>query len=109
MSVKKVGSPVGSVSRRKLYAWWSWLYMTLGAASLAGGIVLACAERLLRRGAHPDPGLLSIAIILIVFGLLRMANSLYVLRKIARSSHGPTSAPGTPPNPLTGDSKGNDA
>lgn len=73
-------------AQRKILLLWCWLYMSMGVMCAGiGAIVLVNAS--LFTGGRPvrlDGGLISIAAILILFGVLRIANSVYHIRRLSR-------------------------
>ena len=69
--------------RAQLYVFWCWLYIVLGLCSLAAGIFLLVVGHRYG-GPKGDSGLTVIALILVLFGLLRIGNAIYVLRNIYR-------------------------
>ncbi len=73
-------------AQRKLLLFWCWLYMSLGLTSAALGIMVLTGGRLLTggRAVSPDGGMITIAVILIVFGILRIANSIFHIRRLSR-------------------------
>ena len=73
-------------AQRKLLLVWCWLYLSMGLGSAVVGILVLVDGKLFTGGrpVQPDSGITTIAIVLIVFGVLRMANSVYHLRRLSR-------------------------
>jgi amino acid transporter len=73
-------------AQRKLLLFWCWLYLSLGVTSAMLGILVLTSGSLFTggRAVHPDAGIITIAVIMIVFGLLRIANSVYHIRRLSR-------------------------
>ena len=73
-------------AQRKLLLFWCWLYLSMGLTSAVLGVLVLTAGSLFTGGrtVHPDSGIVTIALILIVFGLLRMANSVFHIRRLSR-------------------------
>lgn len=73
-------------AQRKLLLVWCWLYLSMGLASAVVGLLVLVDGKLFTGGrpVQPDNGITTIAVILIIFGLLRMANSIYHLRRLSR-------------------------
>ena len=72
--------------QRKLLLVWCWLYLSMGLASAAVGTLVIVNAGLFTGGrpVHPDSGILTIAGIMILFGVLRMANSIFHIRRLSR-------------------------
>ncbi len=73
-------------AQRKLLLFWCWLYLSMGLGSAVVGILVLTSASLFTGGrtVHPDSGIITIAAILILFGVLRMANSVYHIRRLSR-------------------------
>lgn len=71
-------------SRAHLYLFWCRLYIVLGLSSFGAGVYVWYLGHAMGKSA--PSGILAIAVILIVFGLLRIANSVWVIRNISRRS-----------------------
>ena len=73
-------------AQRKLLLFWCWLYMSLGVTSAGLGLLVLMGGSLFTGGrpVHPDGGIVTIALIMIVFGVLRVANSVYHIRRLSR-------------------------
>jgi hypothetical protein len=72
--------------QRKLLLFWCWLYMSMGLTSAVLGI-LVLTNASLFAGGRPvpsDPKINAIAVVLIVFGALRIANSIFHIRRLFR-------------------------
>ncbi len=72
--------------QRKLLLFWCWLYMSMGLTSAGLGILVLAGGSLFTGGrpVHLDGGIITIAVILIVFGVLRIANSVCHIRRLSR-------------------------
>lgn len=70
-------------TRRRLFAYFCYLYIALGLFCLSAGVYLVVVA-LAHSGNHarPDPWYLMIAAILIVFGLLRAVLAVWRLRVV---------------------------
>lgn len=71
-------------SRAGLYVFWCRLYIGLGFCSLGAGLYLLYIMR--QMGRDSPEGLGFISFILILFGPLRIANSVWVLKSIRKRS-----------------------
>lgn len=73
-------------AQRKLLLFWCWLYLSMGLTSAVLGVLVLTGGSLFTGGrtVHPDGGIITIAVILIIFGLLRMANSIFHIRRLSR-------------------------
>ena len=73
-------------TQRKLLLFWCWLYLSMGLTSAVLGILVLTYNSLFTggRSVHPDGGIITIAAILILFGALRIANSVYHIRRLFR-------------------------
>ena len=73
-------------AQRKLLLFWCWLYLSMGLGSAVIGVLVLTNGSLFTGGrqVHPDAGITTIAGILILFGVLRMANSVYHIRRLSR-------------------------
>ena len=73
-------------AQRKLLLFWCWLYLSMGLTSAVLGILVLMGGSMFTGGrpVHPDSGIVTIALILIVFGILRMANSVFHIRRLSR-------------------------
>jgi len=73
-------------AQRKLLIFWCWLYMSMGLASAGLGILVLTASNLFTGGksVHLDGGIVTIALILIVFGILRVAGSVFHIRRLSK-------------------------
>ena len=72
--------------QRKLVLFWCWLYLSMGLTSAVVGVLVLVNASLFTGGrpVHPDGGITTIAGILILFGVLRMANSFFHIRRLSR-------------------------
>jgi len=68
--------------QRPIFLFWCWLYMVLGACCLLAGLFLLLAPRFF--GSTGDMGTRIIGLICVVFGIARMGNSVYALRRMRR-------------------------
>lgn len=73
-------------AQRKLLLFWCWLYLSMGLTSAVLGALVLTSGGLFTggRAVHPDGGIVTIALILIVFGVLRVANSVFHIRRLSR-------------------------
>jgi amino acid transporter len=73
-------------AQRKLLLFWCWLYLSMGVMSAAVGILVLTNSSLFAGGrvVHLDGGIVTIAAILILFGVLRVANSVFHIRRLSR-------------------------
>ena len=73
-------------AQRKLLIFWCWLYMSMGLASAGLGTLVLTSSSLFTGGktVHLDGGIVTIALILIVFGVLRVAGSIFHIRRLSR-------------------------
>ena len=73
-------------AQRKLLLFWCWLYASMGIACAGLGTLVLADGSLLTHGRpfQMDNGIRMIAAILIVFGILRIANSVYHIRRLRR-------------------------
>ena len=73
-------------AQRKLLLFWCWLYMSMGLTSAGLGILVLTGGSLFNggRAVKLDGGIITIAVILIVFGVLRIANSVFHIRRLSR-------------------------
>jgi hypothetical protein len=73
-------------AQRKLLLFWCWLYLSMGLTSAVLGVLVLMGGSMFTGGrpVHPDSGIVTIALILIVFGVLRMANSVFHIRRLSR-------------------------
>jgi prepilin signal peptidase PulO-like enzyme (type II secretory pathway) len=67
------------VPNPKFFIFWSWLWVGLGSISVILGAWLFLT---VRSQKPPDDGLLFGAWIALIFGMLRIINSFYVLRRM---------------------------
>jgi hypothetical protein len=70
--------------RTRLYAFWCLLYAVLGVISIAAGVFLLVQASRLGSGTHDsaDQGIKAVGVILVIFGIARIVNSAYVLKKM---------------------------
>lgn len=66
------------------YVFFCWLYIGLGTGSLAAGAYLLAVPRLFTGPGSSDPLQTIIAVILLVFGVARIAVAVYNLRRPSR-------------------------
>ena len=73
-------------AQRKLLIFWCWLYMSMGLASAGLGTLVLINTKLFVGGKTIplDRDIVSIALILIVFGALRVAGSVFHIRRLSR-------------------------
>jgi len=73
-------------AQRKLLIVWCWLYMSMGLASAGLGTLVLINTKLFVGGKTIplDRDIVSIALILIVFGALRVAGSVFHIRRLSR-------------------------
>lgn len=72
--------------QRKLLLFWCWLYLSMGLTSAIIGILVLVNASLFTGGrpVHPDGGIATIAGILILFGVLRIGNSVFHIVRLSR-------------------------
>lgn len=73
-------------AQRKMLIAWCWIYMSMGLTSAAIGTLVLVNSRMFTggRAITLDGGIITIAVILIVFGVLRIANSVFHIRRLSR-------------------------